>query len=120
MGLTVKPLRQTMTNDITTKIKNIANSINYDSVDITTDRDIEWDSIDLSEITIPIDWSSANVLTVRVANLINDVEEALRSSRLSAEKKEACKSLLSSIKDSLSAYVNADQDSYDVLFKKYS
>lgn len=109
-----------MTNDITTKIKNIANSINYDSVDITTDRDIDWNSIDLSEITIPIDWSSANALTERVANLIDDVEEALRSSRLRAEKKEACKTLLSSINDSLSAYVNADPDSYDVLFKKYS
>ena len=109
-----------MINDITTKIKNIADSINYDSVDITEDKDIDWNSLDLSDITVPIDWSSVNALIERVANLIDDVEEALRSSRLSTEKKDACKTLLSSINDNLSAYVNADPDSYDVSFKKYS
>lgn len=109
-----------MLNDRTTKIQNIADSIDYDVVDITTDKDIDWNSLDLSEITIPIDWSSVNALTERVANLIDNVEEALRSSRLSTEKKDACKNLLSSINDNLSAYVNADPDSYDVSFKKYS
>jgi hypothetical protein len=108
-----------MLNDLITKIQNIADSINYDVVNITNDSDIKWDTLDLSVLPPVPNWSSMDNLIERVTNLVSDVETSLQSSRLSSEKKEACKTLLASINNNISVYVNADASLYDMQYKKY-
>ena len=108
-----------MLNDLTTKIQNIADSINYDVANITNASDIKWDTLDLSGLPPVPDWSSMDNLIERVANLVSDVETSLQSSRLNSEKKEACKNRLASIDNNISVYVNADASLRYMQSKKY-
>lgn len=92
-------------------IETLVSTVDFSKVKYDRTKDIDFTKFDLSELP-EVDYKNADIRVERIIPLLNRVEDSLKSSRLSAEKKEHLKKAMSYVIEDINVYKTLSTEDY--------